>query len=281
MTSDSSGRHVHAPVRPTSVSRGSLARPTRPGLAALAALAALVALLPAGLVLGASPAQAATNGSMVTLGDSVASGMHCSCTPFPQQYAAQVARGTGRSVTMHNLAFPGATSDDVVAQVARSSVQSAVRSAGTALVMIGANDFEYAFTGVLAHQRRAWVAFPRVAARVQANVTSIVRTLQRLHPGIHVVVADYWNVMRDGKVGLRTYGTWGESKAVQATTYADQGLARAATATGATLVSTYTAFKGSRGTGDPTALLASDGDHPNARGHAVIAAAFSRAARLG
>jgi acyl-CoA thioesterase-1 len=88
-------------------------------------------------------------------------------------------------------------------------------------------------------------------------------------------------VMRDGQVGLRSYGPWGESKAVQATTYADQGLARAASATGATLVSTYAAFKGSRGTADPTSLLAADGDHPNARGHAVIAAAFLRAARAG
>ena len=275
MTSDTSGRHVHAPVQPTSACRGSRAR------SGLAAVVALVALLGAGLVIGAAPAQAATNGSMVTLGDSVASGMHCSCTPFPQQYAAQVARTTGRAVTMRNLAFAGATSVDVLSQVGRSSVQSAVRSSGTALVMIGANDFEYAFTGVLAHQRRAWVAFPRVARRVQANVTTIVRTLQRLHPGIRVVVADYWNVMRDGRVGLRTYGAWGESKAVQATTYANQGLARAASATGATLVSTYTAFKGSRGTADPTALLASDGDHPNARGHALIASVFLKAARLG
>ena len=244
-------------------------------------LGVLVALVLGGLALGAAPAQASTNGAMVTLGDSVASGMHCACTPFPQQYAAQVARGTGRAVRMTNLAFPGATSVDVLAQVARSSVQSTVRSSGTALVMIGANDFAYAFQGVLAHQRRAYVAFPRVAARVQANVTQVVRTLQRLHPGIRVVVADYWNVMRDGTVGLRSYGAWGESKAVQATTYADQALARAASATGATLVSTYTAFKGSRGTADPTALLAADGDHPNARGHAVIAAAFLRAARTG
>lgn len=275
MTSDISGRSVHAPVQPSSAHRGSRAR------SGLVAAVALVALLAAGLALGAAPAQAATNGSMVTLGDSVASGMHCSCTPFPQQYAAQVARSTGHPVTMRNLAFPGATSVDVLSQVGQSSVQSTVRSSATALVMIGANDFEYAFQGVLAHQRRAWVAFPRVARRVQANVTTIVQTLQRLHPGIRVVVADYWNVMRDGKVGLRTYGAWGESKAVQATTYANQGLARAASATGATLVSTYTAFKGSRGTGDPTALLASDGDHPNARGHALIASVFLAAARLG
>ncbi len=127
---------------------------------------------------------------------------------------------------MRNLAFAGAETTDVISQLTTASARSAVRASGTALVMIGANDFGYAFGGVLAHERRAWVAFPRVARRVQANVTQIVRTIQSLHPGITVVVADYWNVMKDGKVGLRTYGTWGESKAVQATTYANAACAR-------------------------------------------------------
>ena len=272
-----SGRVVPVAVR------GAGPRPVAPAVRLLTpvrALVALLVLLGAGVV-AAAPADASTNGSMVALGDSVPSGMHCACTPFPQQYAAQVARHTGRTVRMTNDAVSGATSADVLAQLRTASVQRAVRGSATALVMIGANDFEYAFSGVLAHQRRAWVAFPRVANRVQANVTQAVRVLHELRPGIRVLVADYWNVMKDGRVGLARYGAWGESKAVQATAYANAALRRAAAATGATMVSTYVPFKGTRGTVDPTPLLAADGDHPNARGHAVIAAAFYRAARAG
>ena len=43
-------------------------------------------------------------------------------------------------------------------------------------------------------------------------------------------------------------------------------------ATGATYISTLPAFHGQDGTRDPTNLLAPDGDHPNAAGHAAIAA---------
>jgi lysophospholipase L1-like esterase len=52
-------------------------------------------------------------------------------------------------------------------------------------------------------------------------------------------------------------------------------------ATRVTYVSTYKPFKGANGTNNPTRLLASDGDHPNARGHALIAAVLYGAAPQG
>jgi acyl-CoA thioesterase-1 len=59
----------------------------------------------------------------------------------------------------------------------------------------------------------------------------------------------------------------------EATAYANNAVLGAARATGATYVSTSSVFKGANGRTDPTSLLAADGDHPNARGHQLIAQA--------
>jgi acyl-CoA thioesterase I len=228
-----------------------------------------------------APSVAVTNGAMVAFGDSVPSGAACSCLPFPERYANRVSAHTGRAVRMTNDAFGGATSDDVVAQLGKPGVRRTVRGAKTALVMVGANDFERAFRRVLAHQARPRAAFTPVAGRVQRNLTTIVRRLHRISPGIRVLVGGYWNVMKDGRVGLRAYGGWGLRRAEQATLYANDALRGAVAATHATFVATYRPFKGAYGHVDPTRLLAADGDHPNARGHRVIARAFFRAAPNG
>lgn len=219
--------------------------------------------------------------SMVAFGDSVPSGARCSCRPFPRRYANAVGAHIGRTVDMSNEAFGGATTYDVLRQLDNATVRAVVRRSRTALVMIGANDFGPAFQRVLAHKALGRKAFPPVAARVQRNVVTIIRRLRAIRPGIRIVVADYWNVMKDGKVGLRDYGAWGESKADQATDYANAALRRAVATTRAIYVSTYTAFKGQRGNVDPTPLLAPDGDHPDSRGHEVIARVFYRAAPNG
>jgi len=87
--------------------------------------------------------------------------------------------------------------------------------------------------------------------------------------------------MKDGKVARAAYGPAGVKAANEATAYADNAILRAARAQGATYVSTYGVFKGADGRTDPTPLLAADGDHPNARGHQVIAQALARALPTG
>ncbi len=244
--------------------------------ATVAALVTLVAVLGAGPVLTAGPASATTpsatpNEGMVAVGDSVPRGAHCGCSPFPQLYGRDVAAHTGHPVSMANFAVSGATSSSVLGQVRAWGPASAVQTSAVVLVMVGANDFEVPFERVLHHQQRAARVFNRVAQRVRTNVIAIIDRLRALHPGIRIVVLDYWNVVKDGSVGRRTYGPWGMSKAVQATSYANAALREAATDTRVTYVSTLREFKGPDGTSDPTRLLASDGDHPNARGQAVIA----------
>jgi lysophospholipase L1-like esterase len=248
---------------------------------AFASVALLIVAVLGGAVVLPAPSDAATNGSMIALGDSVPAGGACSCEPFPLRYAGRVSAHTGRAVHMTNDAFGGATSDDVVAQLRDDGVRRTVADAGTALVMIGANDFGPAFRRVLAHHARARVAFPRVATRVHDNLVTIIRELRAIRPHMRVVVADYWNVMKDGDVGRRAYGDWGLSKADQATSYANTAIRNAASAAHAIFVSTYSAFKGSDGSIDPTPLLAADGDHPDSRGHGVITRAFFHAAPNG
>lgn len=250
-------------------------------LARLVAVAATLLAVLVGTTLPAAPAIASTNGVMVSFGDSVPSGARCACTAFPTQYAALVARHTGRAVRMTNDAVGGATSASVLQQLQTMSVRSAVHASGTVLVMVGANDFVTPFRRVLHHQEEARAAFRPVAAVVRRHVAELVRELHALRPGIRVLVGNYWNVVKDGRVARQQYGAWGLAKANEATRYANRALARAARENGATLISTYVPFKGEHGHRDPTALLAADGDHPNARGHAVIAEAYFRAALAG
>lgn len=253
---------------------------TRTALVAVTALG-FVAVLVAGAITAASPARAATNGTMVSFGDSVPSGSRCSCTPFPAQYASRVAAHTDRPVRMTNLAFAGATSATQLRQLDTVSVRRAVQSANTAILMVGANDFSRAFNRVLHHRQHARAAYRPVAGRVQRNITTSVRTIQSLRPGIKVLVIGYWNVVEDGDVGRAAYGRWGMSMADRATSSANAAVARAARAAEVTYVSTYEPFRGTHGRANPTRLLASDGDHPNARGHALIATTLYRAAPRG
>ena len=229
----------------------------------------------------AHPAEAVTNGSMLSFGDSVPSGAHCRCTPYPDLYARKTASHTGRVVRMRNDAVSGATSADLLRQVEEGGVQSQLRSAGTVLVMVGANDFVDAFHRVIRHREAPVRAFRPVAQRVRVNLVATIQEMQELHPGIRVVVAGYWNVVKDGNVGRRDYGRWGLRKAAQATAWANGAIRGAAAARHVTFVSTYAVFKGAHGRRNPTRLLAADGDHPNARGHAAIAEQFFRVAPSG
>jgi lysophospholipase L1-like esterase len=207
---------------------------------------------------------------VVGFGNSVPSGTACSCQNFVSAYAAMVAAGTNAKATVDNDAVGGSTSADVVNQLATATVQAQVRSANTVLIMTGANDFNDAFDQV-SLGAPAGETYAPIATAVQDNVTTVVEKIHTLNAGAHVVVLDYWAAMEDGAVAAKDYDAPTMAAAVASTTSVNQALAVAAKATGAMYVSTYTAFKGPNGTNDPTALLAADGDHPDAAGHQLIA----------
>jgi lysophospholipase L1-like esterase len=212
--------------------------------------------------------------SLVHFGDSVASGYACGCTPYPGVHAGLAARRTGDVVAADNLARSGYTSSDVRRQVESATSVADIRRADAVAIMIGANDFGTSF-GQVWHGASPGSTYAPVAARVKANLTSMITRVRALHhTPVRVVVLGYWNVMKDGKVARAAYGPAGVKASNEATTYANNAILGAARATGATYVSTLPVFKGADGRTDPTSLLAADGDHPNARGHQLIAQAL-------
>jgi acyl-CoA thioesterase-1 len=201
---------------------------------------------------------------VVTLGDSVPAGTNCDCDPFPDLYAHRL-RPAGISA---NESQAGFTSADVRNQLGDRTVRAALGDASIVLVMIGANDVGAAFD----RDNTDVAGFQAAADTVQQNVATIVTTIRGGRtPAPVVLVLGYWNVVKDGAVGLAEYGATGEQSAVQATRITNAALRRAAAASGARYVTTTPVFKGRSRTQDPTALLASDGDHPDAAGHEAIA----------
>ena len=216
------------------------------------------------------PVATANSPVVLGLGNSVPSGTACSCVNFVSAYAAMADAATNTKATVVNDAVAGSTSADVVNLLGKSSVQAEVRRATTVLIMTGANDFNDAFDEVSLGASTADTYTP-VAAAVQENVSTIVQRVHGLSARAHIVVLDYWAAMEDGAVAAKDYDKPTMAAAISSTTYVNDALALAAKATGAIYVSTFTAFKGPAGTNDDTALLASDGDHPNAAGHQLIA----------
>jgi lysophospholipase L1-like esterase len=213
---------------------------------------------------------AASPRAVVSFGDSVPSGAACHCTNFVSVYARQLP---GKA-TVANYAEGGSTSADALARLDESKVTAQVRKATTVLIMTGANDFVDSFVDVT-DGADPDDSFGPVAKQVRTNVMAEVKQIHKLNPAAHIVVLDYWAAMEDGAVAQRNYDAAERRAAAQATDYLNDALAAAAKATDATFISTMRAFKGADGKTDPTPLLESDGDHPNAAGHKAIADAIS------
>ena len=238
-------------------------------LAAAVALAVAVA----GCADPAPPSEPSGRPVVVTLGDSVPAGTACGCDPFPDRYARLVSP-VAVSV---NLAQPGDTSADVRDEVGDEDVRAEIRRATVVLIMAGANDLAVAFV-----DGPDDAAYQASAGRVEANVAATVDTVVRVHGApVTVLVLGYWNVVKDGAVGLAAYGATGLASAHAATRYCDLALQRAARQSGARYVPTTATFRGAHRTLDPTGLLAPDGDHPNADGQQAIAEAVYAALPTG
>lgn len=221
----------------------------------------------------ASAASSAAAQLVVTLGDSVPAGTACDCDPFPDLYAHMLSP----NATSDNLAKPGFTSDDVVSQITDADTKAELAQASTVLIMVGANDLAAAFDN-----DGDDATYQATAAQVTSNLKTVVTAIRTLHGGpVQIVVLGYWNVVKDGAVGLAQYGADGLATAVQATKYCNQALRQAADASGARYVTTVPVFKGQNHDQDPTSLLAADGDHPNAQGHQAIAQAVYAALPFG
>nr|QLJ96981.1 SGNH/GDSL hydrolase family protein [Micromonospora carbonacea] len=235
---------------------------------ALRRVAAIAVLLAPAISAGEPPppptAGPAAPGAVVALGDSVPAGSACDCVPFPDLYA----RMQVPAVPSVNLARGGFSSGDVWAQLESPDTDDDLRQAGVIMIMVGANDLAAAFDA----DGDGDGTYRQIAARVGANVAATIDRIRELHDGpVTVLVLGYWNVVKDGSVGLAEYGDAGMAQSATATRYVNHALHDAAAETAALYVPTYPAFKGITGDQDPTDLLADDGDHPNALGHELIA----------
>ena len=216
-----------------------------------------VLLLAATLPAACAPAPVDT---VVALGDSVPAGTGCGCVPFPDLYARMLSPTTATV----NLARPGLTSGQALESLHDEPARRAVGRASVVLVMAGANDVAGAVSD-------ASSAAP--IDEVRDNVSAVVREVHRVRPAAAVLVFGYWNVAADGEVARGTYDPDQITRAESLTGACDTALREAAEANGATYVDTRPLFKGDDGARDPTALLAPDGDHPNAAGQRAIALA--------
>lgn len=220
--------------------------------------------------------------TVLALGDSVTSGAQCSCTPFPEQLAQLLGAREQVGVDAVNLGVNGLTSTDLVAQVGEPPTRRAAAAADVVVVTVGAND-------LLPAQDR-WDQSPASTAQepscgggddqarvdqVGADVGAVLGQVDALRSGrpTRVLVTGYWNVFEDGDVATAgrgpAYLRWSDGL----TRCLNARLRSTARAHGATYVDLYAPFKGT-GDSDPTGLLADDGDHPDAAGHAIIARAL-------
>ena len=212
--------------------------------------------------------------SVVGLGDSVTAGSACSCAPFVDRFADLLAARDGRSAVATNLGVPGLTTGSLADQLAGPGPARSVASADTVVVTIGAND--------LGPLEDRWEGGGCSTSCIAPAVTTLSRglavDLARIraleHPGERVEVTTYWNVFEDGDVADELRGAGFAQWSDQVTVAANRVICSTASAFGDVCVDLYTPFLSADGTRNPTGLLSSDGDHPNAAGHEVIARAL-------
>jgi lysophospholipase L1-like esterase len=219
-----------------------------------------------------SPTPSAVPYRVVGLGDSVPAGTMCGCTSYIDQVGQEAARQNGDIAAVENLAQSGLTTAGLAAQLRQSAVAAQIADADLIIVTIGANDFDQSLLTASACQPATTLACYQTALMTQRSLLSAIldqiTNLHTQHPG-RVLITGYWNVFLDGQVA-QSRGT-SYTQASNALTLAENALIASASAGHAdTYVDIYTPFKGN-GTKDDTALLAADGDHPNAAGHALIA----------
>ena len=219
---------------------------------------------------------------VVGLGDSVPAAAGCACTSFVVLYGQDVSRHTGRPNHTDNYAHNGLDTAGLLAQLQDPAVAQALARADLVTVTIGANDFVTAerdyFAGTCGGSDGLG-CFRATLPGLRANLNAVldrIRALAAGHP-VGVRVTNYWNVFEDGEVAQDKHGDAFVRDSDQLTQEANAVICDAAAHAGAVCIDVDTAFRRASPGGDPTSLLAPDGDHPNQAGHELIAATLAAA----
>jgi lysophospholipase L1-like esterase len=204
---------------------------------------------------------------VVGLGDSVPAGSACDCT----DYVNLLARGLGDDVQSTNLAVPGQTSSGLMDQLSSADVRTAVANADVVVVTIGANDVEADDPSTCGSAQDEPACYSAELTGLSQNLDRVAAAVVALtRPGARVLLTGYWNVFLDGATA-RAQGADYVRIADAVTREVNTRISAAAAAHGAVFVDLFTPFRGADGSKDCTPLLADDGDHPDAAGHALIA----------
>jgi lysophospholipase L1-like esterase len=200
------------------------------------------------------------------LGDSVPAAAACQCAGFGADLAHVL------DATLTDDAVSGQDSAGLVKQLDDPALRRALHSATLVTVTTGANDFHQADASNPSCTNLS--CYQGDLNALDVDVRTVLQKIRTLAPaGTTVVLTGYWNVFLDGQVADAKGPTY---VAVSNALTLAVNRARRALSAGPDVAYTdlYRPFKGS-GTRDDTALLAADGDHPNAAGHHLIARAIS------
>lgn len=209
---------------------------------------------------------------VVGLGDSVPAAGGCACRSYVSLTADQLARRSGRSAQVDNLAVGGETTSSLLDRLRQPAVRAQISDADVVLVTIGANDFDpRLLTSGGCQPISAVPCYQDTLDRQRTLLTDALGQVTTLTAakGAQVVVTGYWNVFLDGDVG-RAEGDAYVTGSDALTRQDNDQIAAVAAAGGSLYVDVYAPFKGD-GSQDDTALLAPDGDHPDQAGHDLIA----------
>ncbi len=229
----------------------------------------------------AAPARAVVpSQQLVVLGDSVPAAAGCGCTGFGTLLARSEARTTGQDVSLTNAASDGLTTSGLLTQLADPTLAQRLTKATLVTITIGANDFDQ---GLASRSDCAsgdgLSCYTDQLGQLPSSMSAVLTRVRSLTgPAAKILVTGYWNVFLDGDVGAQKGPDYVRTSDAL-TRRVNAVIAAAAPASRAEYVDLYSAFKPSTRT-DDTPLLASDGDHPSASGHELIAAELLQTAQL-
>jgi len=215
---------------------------------------------------------------VVGLGDSVPAGSACDCTSYVSLVGRHEAARLGATASVSNLAQGGLTTGGLWDQLQDSAVRRKIAAADLVIITIGANDFDTDSVADDSCSAPGLGCFQSTLRQQASQLDAVLKKVDSLLGGrsATVEITGYWNVFLDGDVAAARGADYVRNS-VALTKAENAQIAKAAEARAATYVDLFTPFKGASGTKNDTALLAGDGDHPDAAGHRKIAKALESA----
>ncbi len=211
----------------------------------------------------------------VGIGDSVMAGTHCGCAGPMAAYAGLLSQATGRRVNARSFGVNGATTTSVLAQITGDPLRTALQHADIIVVIVGANDLNPDAARQSSGSCDASCYQPDVAAMGThlGQVLDRLAAIDSASPHM-ILVTNYWDLFPEAGLA-RTGPESAQLEWQEAITAAANAAIETQTLRHRDIyVDTVVPFRGTSGDDDPSPLLASDGDHPNAAGVQVLAKAL-------